>query len=162
MSDLFQKQMENPELELIVTVYNINSGMNEELLEACRLLKEYVLFTTKVRENQKRMELRDAVHKAVDDCIREGVLAEFLKAQRAEVIEMCICEYDQEKHMQLIREENWEAGLTQGLLEGKSEMLLQNIKSIMHNKKLTAEEAMEMLDVPAEEWTEYLANVREP
>lgn len=128
LSELFEKQMDNPELELIVTVYNINPGMNEELLEACHLLKEYMLFTTKIRENQKTMELKVAVNKAVDDCIREGILAEFLKAQRAEVIAMSIFEYDQEKHMQLVKEENWEdghaEGLKEGLKEGQDRMLL--------------------------------------
>lgn len=132
LSDLFQKQMEHPELELIVTVYNINPGMNEELMEACHLLKEYMLFTAKIRENRKTMELRDAVNKAVDDCICEGILVEFLKAQRAEVIAMSIFEYDQERHMQFIKEENWEEGhaeglkegLTQGLEQGQDKMLL--------------------------------------
>lgn len=33
------------------------------------------------------------------------ILAEFLKAQRAEVIAMSIFEYDQEKHMRFIKEE---------------------------------------------------------
>ena len=124
LSELFEKQMENPELELIVTVYNINPGMNEELLEACHLLKEYMLFTTKIRENQKTMDLKVAVNKAVDDCIREGILAEFLKAQRAEVLAMSIFEYDQEKHMQLVKEENWEDGHAEGLKEGQDRMLL--------------------------------------
>ncbi len=130
LSDLFAKQMERPELELVVTVYNINPGMNKELLEACQLLKEYMLFTTKVRENQKIMELNEAVYKAVDDCIREGILADFLREQRAEVIEMCIYEYDQEKHMQLIKEENWEDGHAVGISEGLSQGLSQGAERV--------------------------------
>ena len=85
LSDLFEKPVEHPELELSVMVYNINPGMNEELLEACRLLKEYMLFTTKIRENRKTMPLEEAVDKAVADCIREGILAEFLEKQRVEL-----------------------------------------------------------------------------
>ncbi len=118
--DLFQKQMDNPELELIVTVYNINPGMNEALLEACQMLKEYMLFTTKIRENQKVMELRDAVNKAVEDCIHEGILSEFLEAQRAEVVAMSIFEYDAEKHIRLEKEESYE----EGKAEGKAESIL--------------------------------------
>lgn len=105
LSDLFQKKTEHPELELIVTVYNINPGMNEDLLEACQLLKEYMLFTTKIRDKQKTLHLQTAVNQAVDECIREGILSEFLKKQRAEVIAMSIFEYDQEKHMKLIEED---------------------------------------------------------
>lgn len=56
------------------------------------------------------MDLRLAVNQAVEDCIRDGILAEFLKAQRAEVIAMSIFEYDQEKHMKLIEEDAREEG----------------------------------------------------
>ena len=84
------------------TVYNINPGMNSELMEACKLLKEYVQFTEKIRENRKTIELKVAVNKAVDDCIREGILKDFLREQRAEVIAMSIYEYDQEMHMQVV------------------------------------------------------------
>lgn len=121
LSELFHKKTERPELELIVTVYNINPGMNEELLEGCRLLKEYMLFTTKIRENRKNMDLRTAVNKAVDDCIREGILAEFLKAQRGEVIAMSIFEYDQEKHMKMLKEEEHAAGFSEGRKAGLAE-----------------------------------------
>jgi len=55
--------------------------------------------------------------------------------------------------------EEQEKGEVRGKIEGKIEMLIQNIKSIMNNKKLTAEEAMEMLDVPEEEWGEYLSKL---
>ena len=43
LSDLFEKPVEHPELELSVMVYNINPGMNVQLLECCRVLKEYML-----------------------------------------------------------------------------------------------------------------------
>lgn len=121
LSDLFQKKTDYPELELIVTVYNINPGMNEDLLEACHLLKEYMLFTAKIRENRKTMDLRLAVNKAVEDCICNGILADFLKAQRAEVIAMSIFEYDHEKHMRLIKEDGREEGREEGRVEGREE-----------------------------------------
>ena len=128
LSELFQKSMESPELELIVTVYNINPGMNQELLEACRLLKEYMLFTIKIRKNRQTMQLVDAVNKAVEDCISERILAEFLIAQRAEVVAMSIFEYDAEKHLRLEKEESYEEGREEGreegLKEGSNRMLL--------------------------------------
>ena len=123
LSDLFQKKTDYPEFELIVTVYNINPGMNEELLEACHLLKEYMLFTAKIRENRKTMELRLAVNKAVEDCICNGILAEFLKAQRAEVTAMSVFEYDHEKHMRLIKEDGREEGRVEGRREGQERLL---------------------------------------
>lgn len=97
--------------------------MNEDLLEACHLLKEYMLFTAKIRENRKTMELRLAVNKAVEDCICDGILAEFLKAQRAEVTAMSIFEYDHENHMRLIKEDGREEGRVEGRREGQERLL---------------------------------------
>ncbi|MBQ8247768.1 MAG: hypothetical protein IJZ42_11595 [Lachnospiraceae bacterium] len=129
LSDLFQKKTECPELELIVTVYNINPGMNKDLLEACQLLKEYTLFTTKIRDKRRTMHLQTAVNQAVDECIREGILSDFLRKQRAEVIAMSIFEYDYERHMKIIKEEGREDGQDKMLLllkhmEDNNEMYL--------------------------------------
>ncbi len=41
LSDAFQKKLDFPELELCVTVYNINWGNNQELMDACHTLREY-------------------------------------------------------------------------------------------------------------------------
>lgn len=47
LSDSFSGEEMNPELELKVTVININPGYNEELLERCESLKGYMLFVKK-------------------------------------------------------------------------------------------------------------------
>ena len=50
LSDMFEKQALEPELELKVTVYNINAGNNKALLAAANTLREYSLFVSKVRK----------------------------------------------------------------------------------------------------------------
>ncbi len=154
MSDLYAKAVECPELELKVTVYNINPGKNEDLMQGCRLLREYMLFTTKIRENSKNMSLDTAVHTAVDDCIKEGILAEFLSKQRSEVIAMCIFEYDEEAHMQLIREESreeaWEEAWEDSRRENGYTIYLDLIKEgfseerALQIAKITRQEMLEM------------------
>ncbi len=42
---------------------------------------------------------------AVDYCIRNGILADFLSKNRAEAIAVSIYEYDEEKHMRNVRQE---------------------------------------------------------
>ena len=49
------------------------------------------------------MPLNQAVERAVDECIREGILAEFLARYRAEVISMSIFEYDKELEEKKLR-----------------------------------------------------------
>ena len=60
------------------------------------------------------MELDAAVHRAVDECIQEGILEEFLRQQRAEVEAVSIFEYDKEEEERKLREAEWEAGREDG------------------------------------------------
>ncbi len=105
LSNSFDKKQDPPALELIVTVYNINLGHNEELLEACRLLKEYAQYVEQVRIFAKQMPFPEAVEQAVNHCIKNEILSDFLAKNRAEAIAMSIFEYDEEKHMKNEREE---------------------------------------------------------
>ena len=111
LSDAYEKRLENPELELTVAVYNINYGCNEEIMDACRTLKEYALYVEQVRAYAKQMPLAEAVEKAVDYCIKADILSEFLRKNRAEVIMLSIFEYDEEAHHKLLYEEGVEDGL---------------------------------------------------
>ena len=60
-------------------MYNINYGYNDDIMEACRTLKEYALYVERVRMYAKQMPLAEAVEKAVDECIEEDILADFLR-----------------------------------------------------------------------------------
>ena len=72
--------------------------------------------------------MEDAVERAICECIKEGVLKEFLEKHRAEAKAMSIFEYDQEKHIRMEREEAWEEGRREGresgLREGEEKALL--------------------------------------
>lgn len=114
LSDAYEKKQEHPELELTVTMYNINYGCNEEIMDACKTLKEYAMYVERVRSYAKQMLLAEAVEKAVDDCIAEGILSEFLRKNRAEAIKVSIYEYDEELHFKTLFEEGVEAGMERG------------------------------------------------
>ena len=98
---------------------------------------EYCQYVSKVREYSRTMELREAVERAVTECIREGILEDFLKKNRAEVIHMSIYEFDEEKYRKALRQESWEEGrefgwdegrefgLTEGRKEGRAEGLAE-------------------------------------
>lgn len=129
LSELFQKPVTEPTLELVVSVLNINFGMNEVIKQNCQTLNEYMIYVDKVRKYQKTLSIEDAVEKAITECIKEGILTEFLKKHRAEAKSVSIYEYDQEKHMNFIREEGHEEGYACGLEAGKS-IGLQEGKSI--------------------------------
>lgn len=110
LSDNFIIPTDNPALELRVTILNINDGMNEELKEKCPALKQYMQYVNRVRKYSKETDLKSAVTRAVDECICEGILKDFLIKQKAEVIKMSIYEFDEEREMKLIRESEREFG----------------------------------------------------
>lgn len=118
LSNAYEKQQETPELELTVTVYNINRGCNKEIMDACSTLKEYALYVEQVRIYAKQMPLAEAVEKAVDYCIAVGILSEFLGKNRAEAIKMSIYEYDEELHMKSEREYWYNTGMEEGRAAG--------------------------------------------
>ncbi len=123
LSDNYEFPSDDPSLELKVTVFNINPGMNEELKERCPSLKEYMTYVEKVRNYAEIMPLEDAVERAVDECIKDNVLREFLSGQKAEVVKMSIYEYDEERELKIIREDERFLGKAEGKAEGIIELL---------------------------------------
>ena len=111
LSDAYAKKTEEPELELITTVLNINEGYNERLKSACKLLRDYMTLITKIREKQKMMDLQQAAYQAIAECIREDVLKDFLMKHRAEVIAMMLYDFDMEKHIESEKAYEYERGI---------------------------------------------------
>lgn len=142
LSDSFEQKGE-VNLELEVLQINLNPGNNTELMKACRTLSEYTIYVEKVRKYKAVMPLKDAVKCAVDECICENILADFLKKNRAEVIQLSIFEYDEELHNKTLREEGFERGI-QGAIKILQKMNLpknQIIESIMEEYQITEQEA---------------------
>lgn len=96
---------ECPSLELTARMLNINRGHNQQLMSACKTLRDYAEYTARVREYAEKMSTEDAVERAITECIKEGILAEFLRKYRAEAKKVSIYEYDEEKHMRQERED---------------------------------------------------------
>lgn len=130
LSDSYSKKQENPELELTVTVLNINAGNNDEILGNCRTLREYMQYTDKVRAYASQMSIEEAVECAITECINEGILAEFLKKNRAEAMEVSIFEYNEELHLANLRREGYEEGIEQGIQQGKALDILELLSEL--------------------------------
>ena len=115
LSHSFQQKTDKPELELMVRVLNITLDKKQEVLEACQLLKEYMLLVNKIRRyTDEYKDINQAVEQAVTECIEENILADFLRKNRAEAIEMCIFEYDDKREKELIRKAEYAEGMKEG------------------------------------------------
>lgn len=128
LSDMYniKDRKRRAKLELEAVMLNISGEYNQKLKAACKTLREYAIYTDKIRKYADEMELDDAVEHAIRECITEGVLKDFLEKHRAEAKEMSIFEYDQEKHMQQEREDAWKGGL----LQGKASAVINLLKEL--------------------------------
>ena len=133
---------------------NINYGRNRELLDACEPLKEYAQFIADFR--QGRMDGQDEdteITGAIEKLPKGSKLRKFLESYKAEVKRMCITEYDEARTMELFKEEGRE--------EGREEEKVSNIRKMMKRLKMTAEAAMDVLEIPAEEQDRYALLLKE-
>ena len=117
LSEAYQNLSGEPNLELKVLTLNINEGHNGELMEQCQILREYAQYVAKVREYARETELDVAVEQAVNDCIQNNILTEFLRKNKSEVIAMSIFEYDKEEEEKKLRKAEFEAGREAGKKE---------------------------------------------
>ena len=123
LSDCFENtDNEAPCLECTATMLNINYGHNQELMKHCRKLEEYSIFVQCVREYiQSEPSVEDALEKAIDTCINQDVLADFLKKHRAEVTNMILTTYDKDLYEKTLKEDAREEGLMTGRVQGREE-----------------------------------------
>ena len=132
MSDSYETKKEEIDLELKVLVLNINKGYNNDLMDKCKTLREYMIYTITVRKYSKSLPLSEAVDRAISECIKTGVLKDFLEKNKAEVRSVSIFEYDEEKHMRNVQLQGEKIGEKRGLKMGEN--LLGQLITILINE----------------------------
>ena len=155
LSKSFYHQMEEPETELICKAYNINPQNNEELKRKSSVLNGYTYFVEKVRDNQrKKMNLKEAIDDAIEDCIQNHILEDFFRNRKDEVRKMTHLDYTWEKREKLIRKEEYEDGRSEGMSMGISKgsrikLISQIIKKMQRGKDILsiADEVEESVEV---------------
>ena len=118
LSSAYEHLAGEPDLELKVLMLNVNEGHNKDLMEQCQTLKEYAIYVARVRKYASELNLNDAVERAITECIKEGILVEFLRKNRSEVKMVSILEYDKEWEEKKLRKAEYEAGKEDGRNEG--------------------------------------------
>ena len=137
LSEAYEDFSGEANLELKVLILNVNEGHNRKLMEECHILREYAQYVAKVRKYTADMSLNEAVECAVDECIKENILADFLRKNRAEVISMSIFEYDKEEEEKKLRKAEYEAGIQKGVLNTARHLLELNLLSLENISRAT-------------------------
>jgi len=108
-------------------------------MEQCQTLKEYAQYVNLVRKYTKDFELNEAVELAVNECIHDNILSDFLRTNKAEVISMSIFEYDKELEERKLRKAEYEAGVA----DAKKQTALA-----LASRNMSYAEISEILNVP--------------
>ena len=133
LSDAYLTEELYPDLELKVTVLNINAGNNRELKENCRTLREYMQYVECVRRytDELGMRLNEAVESAVNECINKGILKDFLLENKAEAMTMSIFEYNEAEEKEKMRRAEYAGGYEDGVADGYADGVARGIKDGM-------------------------------
>ena len=155
LSDAFQQPTEQPDIEVVAHMLNINYGHNKELMERCQKLKEYAQFIDIIRHylrENKQWSNEQAISKAIDDCIKNNILRDILQKERLRVMASILSEFDEVGYKEMIREEAYEEAYGEGEISGMIK-LAQNLKlpksqiitMIKQNYNLSDEEISEYM-----------------
>ena len=85
LSDAFIESTAEPNLELTVKVININRQNRHPILENCQTMQEYSIFVETVRK-WKEIDPQNGFEKAVEECIENNILREYLKRKYCKII----------------------------------------------------------------------------
>ena len=125
------------DFEWTANMINLNDGKNDDLLNHCQPLKEYMILINEIRRNCENMEFEDAVDAAVTYCIEHNVLKTFLLKHRAEVKDVCITEYNEKSFVDGIRAE----GRAEGREEGRLSEIFDSVQSEDYSVERGAQKA---------------------
>ena len=151
LSDSFLNPDETGDFQWTATVINLNPDHNSVLNKNCTPLYHYVKFATLISENRKSgMNKQEAIEKAVDYAIEKDLLEGFFKIHRAEVIGMCLTEFDEEEAKRIWHEDGYTEGLSKGRAEGESKKAVEDAINFL-KKSISPETIAECVGLPLEQ-----------
>ncbi|UTC66533.1 MULTISPECIES: Rpn family recombination-promoting nuclease/putative transposase [unclassified Treponema] len=141
LSEAFIEKAEKPNLELTVKVININQQNRHPVLENCKTMYEYTVFVETVRR-WKKEDPQNGFQKAVEECIQNNILREYLKRKTKEVINMLLAEYDYDTDIAVQRAEERETAFAEGIEQGIEQGMERGIEQGSYRNKLETAKLM--------------------
>ena len=120
---------QKPCLELEALLININYGCNKEIMNKCQKLMEYSQLIALIRKHydelvekyaklgihkSKKEIFAEAVSLAIEEAIRNNILKEILRNNKAEVTNMLLTEFDEKDYIEGVKEERERRGEQRG------------------------------------------------
>ena len=103
-------------LELVITTYNINHGLEQPLLSKCQYLRDYSTLVGKVKEGiRSGLTRKEAISRAVRYCLDKGLMKGYLEFNSKEVFNMLALQWEQEKAIRASYEDGRDDGISEGV-----------------------------------------------
>lgn len=139
LSDCFMTK--GGDLEMKVKAYNINYGRNRELMEKCKTLQDYSVLIHRIRVYNKIEPTKEkAVERAIDECIKEHRLEEYLTKNRKEVRGMLLAIPTPEEIAEAQHKVDIEDAEARGEARGEAE-LIDKIRKYAEQNNCSLEKA---------------------
>jgi len=153
LSDAFKLPSKEISLEIVAKVIDVNYSSGSDILKKSESLRGYAYLLELIRTQTREGMSRDrAIKPAIDKCISEGVLVDFLKRYYEEVANMLAYEYKYEDEFAANREEGREEGRKEGHKEGQLRVALE-----MFNDGFTFEQIAQYVKLPVEQIKGFLS-----
>ena len=146
LSEAFIENTTQANLELTVKVININRQNRHPVLENCQTIQEYSIFVETVRK-WKEIDPQNGFEKAVEECIENNILREYLKRKTKEVINMLLAEYDYETDIAVQRAEEREIAFAEGIERGIEQGIEQGFSEGSYQTKRETAVAFKRLGI---------------
>ena len=158
----------DPDIEVRVTMVNINYGHNGELLRECKPLRDYSYFVYRVRKNRwAGNKLERAIDLALAELPDDSLIKPFLIRNRAEVKSMFITEYDEQRAFAEQKAEGFAEGraegrakgLEEGIAEGEAIGAIRTLAGLVKDGLITISQAAERVNMTIPEFETLMQTV---
>ena len=137
-------------LELIVHCHNLNPSKSQQLKSSCKPLADYSDFSYKFKEyRSQNNSTNDSVRMAIDYCLKNDILTDYLTDNESEVINMFGFEWNSEDERKALIE----LGEERGTINAN----LKTLKNIMSAQNWPPEKALTFMGIEKSEYQNYLA-----
>ena len=114
---------------------------------ACKPLEEYSLFVEAVRRHTA-LDKEHGFENAIEECIQNDILKEYLQRKSREVMNMLLSEYDYDTDLAVQREEAGRIAFAEGIEQGIERGIEQGFSDGSHQAKLETAKLMKGMNYP--------------
>ena len=109
------------QLELTVNVYNLADNKSSRLKSLCEPLHDYSVFSNKYKQfRRENLSIDEAVQAAINYCLENNIMGEYLKNNEREVIDMFGFEWNEQEERKALLEAGEERGEARGEARGRA------------------------------------------